>query len=617
MSSKQKRQLYRIIASSILLLTAYLVPISIVRFLIFIASYIVVGCSVLVKAVRNMFRGQIFDENFLMSIATIGAFCIGEYSEGVAVMLLYQVGELFEGYAVAKSRRSITELMDIQSDYANVLRDGEVIEVSAASVAVDEIIVIKPGEKVPLDGIVIEGESSLNTCALTGESLPRDVFQGDRVISGCINMNGLLKVRVDSLFEESTASKILRLVEDSSDNKAKSESFITKFARYYTPAVVICAVLIAILPPVILQQSFTQWINRALIFLVLSCPCAVVISVPLSFFGGIGCLAANGILVKGANFIEAISDLNCVVFDKTGTLTRGSFFVTAVHPKRGVLEEELLHISATAESYSDHPISVSLRMACQREIDKSRIGELEEFSGKGIRAVIDGQNVFVGNERLMEDIGVEIVSKCTHTGTTIHVAVEKDYMGHIVISDELKPQTEDALKLLRNQGVKRCIMLTGDRRSVGEETAEKIGIDEVYAELLPEDKVNLFKRILDENGGQGSVAFVGDGINDAPVLSCADIGVAMGGLGSDAAIEAADFVIMDDNLIKLPLAVEISRKTLRIVRQNIVFAFGIKAAVLILGAFGAANMWEAVFADVGVSVIAILNALRVFRINKV
>ena len=612
MSKKQKKTLVRIILSAVLLVAAALIPVGgIVKLVLFLIPYAVIGWDVLWKAIRNIAHGQVFDENFLMAIATVGAFALGEYPEGVAVMLFYQVGELFQSYAVGRSRQSIAALMDIRPDYANIEQDGKLVQVDPEDVAVGDTIVIKAGEKIPLDGVVLEGSSAVDTAALTGESLPRDVDPGDDVVSGCINQSGLLKVRVTKVFGESTVAKILDLVENSSSKKARAENFITRFARYYTPVVVIGAVLLAVLPPLLFGGDWSDWLQRALIFLVISCPCALVISVPLSFFGGIGGASKQGILVKGSNYLEALAKTETVVFDKTGTLTKGTFQVTAVHPDR-ISEGELLELAAMAESYSEHPISRSLREAYQKPVDASRVTDVEEISGHGVRAKVDGHDVYAGNGKWMDRIGASW-RNCHRTGTVVHVAVDGEYAGHIVISDAVKPDAAAAIEPLKREGVKKTVMLTGDVKAVGEAVAREIGIDEVHAELLPGDKVDQVERLLKNTSGKGKLAFVGDGINDAPVLSRADIGIAMGGLGSDAAIEAADIVLMDDKPSKLAVAVRISRKTLRIVRQNIVFALGIKLLFLALGAFGMANMREAVFADVGVSVLAILNASRALR----
>lgn len=614
MTKKQKRMLLRILLSVVLLAAGYLLPLEgWLRLCAFLVIYAIIGWDVLWRAVRGILHGQVFDENFLMSIATVGAFFIGDYPEAVVVMLFYQTGELFQDYAVGRSRRSIAALMDIRPDYANVEREGALVQVDPDEVAVGDVIVIKAGEKIPLDGVVLEGYSAVDTAALTGESLPRDVEPGGDVISGCVNQSGLLRVQVTKPFGESTVSKILDLVENSSSKKAKAENFITKFARYYTPAVVIFAVLLAVIPPLFLGGWF-DWIQRALIFLVISCPCALVISVPLSFFGGIGGASKSGILVKGGNYMEVLSRVETVVFDKTGTLTKGVFNVTAIHPDQ-CSEEQLLELAALAESYSDHPISRSLRSSYGFEVDKSRIGKVEELSGRGVRAEVDGDLICAGNDKLMEEIGVKW-HPCHRVGTTVHVAVNGSYAGHIVISDEIKPDAAHAIAALKAAGVSKTVMLTGDSRAVGEGVAKELGLDEVHAELLPADKVTEVEALLAQNTGKGKLAFVGDGINDAPVLSRADIGIAMGGMGSDAAIEAADVVLMDDKPSKIAAAIKLSKRTMRIVRQNIIFALAVKALVLVVGALGFANMWEAVFADVGVSVIAILNAMRALRVEK-
>lgn len=619
MTRKQKKMVARIAASAVLLVAAVLIPYEGPwRFVLFLPAYFVIGWDVLWKAARNIAHGQVFDENFLMALATVGAFCTGffgegEYPEAVFVMLFYQVGELFQGYAVGKSRKSIASLMDIRPDYANVERDGQLTQVDPEEVAVGDTITVKAGERVPLDGVVLEGQSMVNTSALTGESVPRQVQPGDDVISGCVNQSGLLRVRVTKPFGESTVQKILDLVENSSSKKAKAENFITKFARYYTPIVVFCALALALVPPLFVGD-WVGWVQKALIFLVVSCPCALVISVPLSFFGGIGGASRQGILVKGGNYLEVLANTEIVVFDKTGTLTKGVFNVTAIHPEE-YSESGLLEMAALAESYSDHPISRSLKEAWGQELDASRVGEVEELSGRGVRAQVDGKTVCAGNDKLMEDIGVKW-HPCHHVGTTVHVAVEGKYTGHIVISDEVKPDAKEAIAALKAQGVKKTVMLTGDAKAVGESVAKDLGLDEAYTQLLPGDKVDRVEALLSEKSPKGKLAFVGDGINDAPVLSRADIGIAMGALGSDAAIEAADIVLMDDKPSKIAKAMEISKRTLRIVRQNIVFALAVKLLVLALTPFGIANMWEAVFADVGVMVIAILNASRALQAGK-
>ena len=615
MSKKQKRMLFRVLASAVLFAVALLLPTEgWLRLFTFLIPYAVIAWDVLWRAVRNIAHGQVFDENFLMSLATVGALATGEYPEAVFVMLFYQVGELFQSYAVDQSRKSITSLMDIRPDYANIEVDGQLRQVDPEDVAVGDTIVIKAGERIPLDGVVLEGTSNVDTAALTGESLPREAQPGDDVISGCVNLSGLLRVRVTKAFEESTVAKILDLVENSSSKKAKAENFITKFARYYTPAVVLAAVALALLPPLFTSIQWVDSIQRALNFLVVSCPCALVISVPLSFFGGIGGASKNGILVKGGNYLEVLAKTELVVFDKTGTLTRGVFNVTAIHPDH-CGEAQLLELAALAESYSDHPISRSLKEAYGKELDASRVSNVEELSGRGVRATVDGRQICAGNDKLMEDIGVSW-HPCHRVGTTVHVASDGVYLGHIVISDEVKPDAKEAITALKACGVRRTVMLTGDAKAVGESVAQELGLDEVHTQLLPADKVTRVEALLGEVSPKGALAFVGDGINDAPVLSRADIGIAMGGLGSDAAIEAADIVLMDDKPSKLADAIRIARRTLAIVRQNIVFALAVKFLVLALSAAGVANMWEAVFADVGVSVIAILNAMRALNVKN-
>ena len=612
MSKKQKRTLSRILLSAALLAVAALLPLNgWARLAVFLLPYAVIGWDVLWRAVRNIARGQVFDENFLMALATVGAFCVGEYPEAVFVMLFYQVGELFQSYAVAQSRKSIASLMDIRPDYANIEQDGALIQVAPEEVAVGSAIVIKAGERIPLDGVVLEGSSTVDTAALTGESLPREVQSGDDVISGCVNLSGVLTVQVTRPFAESTVSKILDLVENSSSKKAKAEHFITKFARYYTPAVVLAAVALAFLPPLFTAISWTDSITRALNFLVVSCPCALVISVPLSFFGGIGGASRDGILVKGGNYLEVLARAEIVVFDKTGTLTKGVFNVTAIHPD-DIPEARLLELAALAECYSDHPISRSLKEAYGKDIDASRVSGVEELSGRGVKAVVDGRPVCAGNDKLMEELGVKW-HPCHRVGTTVHVAVDGIYAGHIVISDEVKEDAKAAVAALKALGVRKTVMLTGDAKAVGEAVAADLGLDEVHTQLLPADKVDRVESLLKQVSSKGALAFVGDGINDAPVLSRADIGIAMGGLGSDAAIEAADVVLMDDKPSKLSDAISIARRTLSIVRQNIFFALAVKALVLVLSAVGLATMWEAVFADVGVSVIAVLNAMRALK----
>ena len=619
MTRKQKKMLVRIAVSAVLLIAAVLVPYQgLWRFALFLPAYFVIGWDVLWKAARNIAHGQVFDENFLMALATVGAFCTGffgqgEYPEAVFVMLFYQVGELFQSYAVGKSRKSIASLMDIRPDYANVERDGKLLQVDPEEVAVGDTITVKAGEKIPLDGLVLEGSSLVNTSALTGESVPRQVRPGDSVISGCVNQNGLLRVQVTKAFGESTVQKILDLVENASSKKAKAENFITKFARYYTPVVVFCALALAVVPPLFVG-NWTGWVQKALIFLVVSCPCALVISVPLSFFGGIGGASRQGILVKGGNYLEVLADTELVVFDKTGTLTKGVFQVTAIHPE-GVSQQELLELAALAESYSDHPISRSLKEAWGKALDTARVGQVEELTGRGVRAQVDGKEVWAGNGKLMEEIGLAY-RPSGQVGTVVHVAAEGRYLGYILIADEVKPDAKEAIAALKAQGVKKTVLLTGDAKDVGEAVAQELGLDEAYTQLLPGDKVERVEALLQETSPKGKLAFVGDGINDAPVLSRADIGIAMGALGSDAAIEAADVVLMDDKPSKIAKAMEISKRTLRIVRQNIVFALAVKLLVLMLTPFGLANLWEAVFADVGVMVLAILNASRALQVGR-
>ena len=636
LTKKQKKMFRRIIVSAVLLVlvkvlcaVGVLPEQGLLTGLCYLAPYAVIGWDVLYKAVRNICNGQVFDENFLMALATVGAFATAEYAEAVFVMLFYQVGELFQDYAVGKSRQSIAALMDIRPDTANLEgENGEIEEVDPEDVPVGAVIVVKPGERVPLDGEVLEGTSALDTAALTGESVPRDVAPGDAVISGCVNQSGVLRVRVTKPCEESTVSKILDLVENASEKKASSENFITRFARYYTPCVVIAATALFLLPTIALlviptasQPGFlagtgwTDWLHRALIFLVISCPCALVISVPLSFFGGIGGASKCGILVKGSNYLEALAKTETVIFDKTGTLTKGTFSVTAVHPEEGFTQEQVLEYAALAEHWSDHPISLSLKAACKAELDASRVADVEEIAGHGVCAKVDGKTVCVGNSRLMERQNVNWLP-CELPGTIVHVTVDGFYAGHIVISDLPKEDAKAAIADLKTSGVKKTVMLTGDAEAVAKNVAAELGVDEYHAELLPADKVEWTEKILSAKTAGAKVAFVGDGINDAPVLSRVDIGIAMGALGSDAAIEAADIVLMDDKPSKIATAMRISRKTLRIVNQNIWFALGVKFAVLVLGAFGVATMWEAVFADVGVAFIAILNATRCLRVDE-
>ncbi len=613
MSRGQKKDLVRILISTALFLLGLLLPYDIPKLALFLLAYLVVGYDVLKEAGEGIIHGQIFDENFLMSIATIGAVAVGEYPEAVAVMLLYQIGELFQRYAVGKSRASISSLMDIRPETASVERGGEVVTVDPEEVAIGETIVVKAGERIPLDGVIIEGASSLNTAALTGESLPRDVAAGDEVISGCINQTGLLRVRATKTYTDSTVAKILDLVENASDKKARVESFITRFARVYTPGVCLAALLLFLAPSLFFDGEWAKWGMRALSFLVVSCPCALVISVPLSFFGGIGGASKCGVLVKVSNYLEALAKADTVVFDKTGTLTRGSFHVTVIHPDR-VSEKELLRIAATVESVSDHPISRSICAGYQGALLEG-LSDIQEIAGHGVTAQLDGQTICVGNQKLMESHAIE-VPNCPHTGTVVHVARGNDYLGHIVIADEIKEGAAEAIAALKREGVRKTVMLTGDSTAVAQEVAAKLGIDEVHAQLLPAHKVEQVERLLSQKPNGGTLAFVGDGINDAPVLTRADVGVAMGALGSDAAVEAADVVLMDDDPRKLSLAVRISRRTLAIARQNIIFALAVKLLVLVLVAVGAANMWWAVFADVGVSFLAILNAMRALSTQR-
>ena len=606
MTRRQKKTLIRIVAAALLTLIAALLPLEGVwKALAFAVPYLVIGWDVLWGALRNIAHGQVFDEKFLMALATLGAFAVGEYPEAAAVMLFYQIGELFQSVAVGRSRRSIAALMDIRPDMARVLRDGEEVELDPEEVAVGETLVVRPGEKIPLDGVILEGSGSVNTAALTGESLPVDVAEGDTVISGSISLTGLLKVRASGVYAESTVARILELVENSSEKKARVENFITRFARWYTPLVVVSALLLAVLPPLLGGGEWSGWIKRALIFLVVSCPCALVVSVPLSFFGGIGGASRDGILVKGANYLEMLERVDTVVFDKTGTLTQGRFAVDAIHPKT-VSAEELLDIAAAAESYSSHPVAESVVLAHEGDIDRSRIGAVEELAGMGVKAVVDGRTFYVGNGRLMEQVGADW-HECHLPGTVIHVAEGAAYMGHIVINDQLKPDAAAAIRRLKELGVKRTVMLTGDSEKVAAAVGKELGVDEIHAGLLPAQKVERVEALLAEGC---RVAFVGDGINDAPVLSRADVGIAMGALGSDAAIESADIVLMDDKPSRLPLALRIARRTMRIVRENIIFSLVVKFGILILSALGLTNMWWAVFGDVGVLILATLNAMR-------
>lgn len=616
MNKKMKKQLYKIIISGILLLFSILVDINVkyINSIIFIVAYLIIGYDILLKALRNIKRGKIFDENFLMSVATVGALCIGNLPEAVSVMLFYQVGELFQSYAVNKSRKSVASLMDIRPDYANVIRNDKHIKVDPNEVNIEEIILIKPGEKIPLDGVIVEGSSMLNTLALTGESVPRRVEKGDEVLSGCINNESVLKVKVTKKFGESTVSKILDLVENASSRKSNSEAFITKFAKYYTPIVCGIALVLAVLPPIILNQEFNTWIYRALSFLVVSCPCALVVSIPLSFFGGIGASSSVGVLVKGSNYLEALSNIEIVVCDKTGTLTEGVFKVQKINAI-SMSDEELLKYAAYAESFSNHPIAMSLKEAYHKKIDSKKVIDTKEISGKGVEAKVDGKKVLVGNDKLMKDMNIKY-DKCDDIGTIIYVIVDNKYSGYIVISDKIKDDSYEAVKGLKANNVKKLVMLTGDKKDISKVVSDELKLDEYHSELLPQDKVKCVEKLMLEKSRDGKLLFVGDGINDAPVLALSDIGVAMGGLGSDAAIEAADVVIMTDEVSKISESISISRKTMRIVKENIVFAITVKIAVLVLSALGIATMWSAVFADVGVSVIAILNALRILRVNK-
>ena len=620
MTKKQKKMLYRIIAAAIVLVIASLIPEeTILRPIVFLISYVIIGYDILKKAVLGIIHGQVFDENFLMAVATVGAIGLREYAEGTAVMLFYQIGELFQGYAVGKSRKSITDLMDIRPDYANIEENGEIVQVDPDEVEIGTVITVLPGEKVPIDGVIVEGTSTLNTSALTGESVPREAAIGDEIISGCINITGLLRIRTTKEFDDSTVSRILDLVENSAMKKAKTENFITKFAKYYTPLVCLAALLLAFIPPLanILvlgnPAEWSTWVIRALTFLVVSCPCALVISIPLSFFGGIGGASSKGILVKGSNYLEALAQTKYVVFDKTGTLTKGVFEVTEIQPQEWITKEELLENAAYAESYSNHPISKSLKNAYQKEIDATRVSDVEEIGGHGVTALVDGRKVAAGNVKLMKKLGFSY-EEPKNAGTEIHVAIDGKYAGYILISDVIKEHSKEAIHGLKKSGI-RTVMLTGDSRRVAEHVALELGVDVVKSELLPADKVAEVEKLLDQKTDKEKLAFVGDGINDAPVLSRADLGIAMGAMGADAAIEAADIVLMDDDPAKIALAMKISRKTLRIVYENIVFALIVKALCLIFSAVGIANMWWAIFADVGVMILAVLNATRALRIS--
>jgi Cd2+/Zn2+-exporting ATPase len=632
MSKKEKRLLKRILIAGIIFLISFPIhyresiyntfgwelfnssALDYIEFPAFLVSYIIIGWDIIGKALRNISRGQVFDENFLMTVATIGAFFLAEYAEGVAVMLFYQVGELFQSYAVSRSRRSIADLMDIRPDYANVKRDGQLVQVDPEEVSVGDVIVVKPGERIPLDGVVLEGQSALDTSALTGESVPRDVFSGENVISGCINQTGMLTIQVTKEFGQSTVAKILELVENASDKKSKSENFITRFARYYTPFVVYAAFALSIIPPLVTGQPFVLWIERALTFLVISCPCALVISVPLSFFGGIGGASKSGVLVKGSNYFELLASTEIVVFDKTGTLTKGNFAVSEIQA-HNMSKQELIELAAYAEDYSSHPIAVSIKNAYGKTVDSSRVKDIEEIAGHGVKAMVDGKEVLAGNTKLMKLKNIPYEDTAS-VGTIVYLAVNGEYAGYIQIVDEIKADSPQAILDLKAAGIKQTVMLTGDADAIGKKVAAQLNIDKAYTELLPVDKVNQIETLMAQKSEKRTLAFVGDGINDAPVLARADIGIAMGGLGSDAAIEAADVVIMTDEPSKIVTVMKISKKTLRIVRQNIVFALFVKFMVLVLGALGYANMWGAVFADVGVSVIAILNAIRALNVEE-
>ena len=622
MNKKQKKVLTRIIVAAVLMIAFSFLPVEgYAAFALFMIPYLVIGYDILIKAGKGIKNHQVFDENFLMAVATVGAIALGDYREGVAVMLFYQIGELFQSYAVGKSRRNISDLMDIRPDYANIERDGEIEEVDPDEVEIGSIIVVKPGEKVPIDGVIIEGTTTLNTSALTGESVPRDASEGDEVISGCINMTGVLRIKTTKEFGESTVSKILDMVENASSRKSRSENFISKFAKYYTPAVCYGALALAVLPPVVrmifmgLSPEWGDWIMRALTFLVISCPCALVISIPLSFFAGIGGASNAGVLVKGSNYLETLAGTKYVVFDKTGTMTQGVFEVTGVHHNTLPMDE-ILEYAALAESFSSHPISRSLQKAYGKAIDQSRVTDVQEVSGKGVIAKVDGRTVAAGNAKLMEMKGISY-QECHSVGTIVHLAVDGEYVGHILIADLLKPHAEEAIRALKAAGIRKTVMLTGDAKRVADKVAADLGIDEVYSELLPGDKVTMVEKLLSQKAGEKEkLAFVGDGINDAPVLSRADIGIATGAMGSDAAIEAADIVLMDDDPLKIAKAIRIARKCMRIVYENIYFAIGVKVICLILGALGIANMWVAIFADVGVMVIAVLNAIRTLYVKN-
>lgn len=609
---KQKKQLYKIIVALILFFLGFFLKNETAQSVLYLSAYVLAGYDVLLKAVKNISKGKVFDENFLMAIASIGSIVLSDYAEGAAVMLFYQVGEYFQSYAVNKSRKSIGDLMDICPDYANIEKDGQIIQVDPDDIEIGNEIIVKPGEKVPLDGIIINGNSTLDTSALTGESVPREVCEGDEILSGCINLNGILRIKVTKEFDESTAAKILELIENASSEKSKAENFITVFARYYTPIVVTCALLLAVLPPLILGEAFSSWIYRALIFLVISCPCALVISIPLGFFGGIGAASSSGVLVKGSNYLEALSKSEIMVFDKTGTLTKGVFKVEEINNEDGVDVDELIEITAYGEAFSNHPIALSVKERYGKDIDNNRVSDVKELAGFGVKAVVDEKEVLVGKYALMKENNID-ASEADSIGTVLYVSKDGKFLGSLVLRDEIKEDSKEAIKSLKEAGIKKTVMLTGDKKEIGEYVGKELGLDEVYTELLPIDKVNKVKELMDKKSENGKLVFVGDGLNDAPVLTMADIGIAMGGLGSDAAIEASDIVIMTDEPSKIMTGYKISKKTLSIVKENIFIALFVKIGVMALGALGLANMWEAIFADVGVAVIAILNSIRVLR----
>ena len=609
---KQKKQLYKIIVALILFFLGFFLKNETAQSVLYLAAYVLAGYDVLLKAVKNISKGKVFDENFLMAIASIGSIVLSDYAEGAAVMLFYQVGEYFQSYAVNKSRKSIGDLMDICPDYANIEKDGQIIQVDPDDIEIGNEIIVKPGEKVPLDGIIINGNSTLDTSALTGESVPREVCEGDEILSGCINLNGILRIKVTKEFDESTAAKILELIENASSEKSKAENFITVFARYYTPIVVTCALLLAVLPPLILGEAFSSWIYRALIFLVISCPCALVISIPLGFFGGIGAASSSGVLVKGSNYLEALSKSEIMVFDKTGTLTKGVFKVEEINNEDGVDVDELIEITAYGEAFSNHPIALSVKERYGKDIDNNRVSDVKELAGFGVKAVVDEKEVLVGKYALMKENNIDAL-EADSIGTVLYVSKDGKFLGSLVLRDEIKEDSKEAIKSLKEAGIRKTVMLTGDKKEIGEYVGKELGLDEVYTELLPIDKVNKVRELMDKKSENGKLVFVGDGLNDAPVLTMADIGIAMGGLGSDAAIEASDIVIMTDEPSKIMTGYKISKKTLSIVKENIFIALFVKIGVMALGALGLANMWEAIFADVGVAVIAILNSIRVLR----